>query len=148
VITKANLDYNPPLSENSSMKALILAGLLATGFVLAESAEGAIVIPSDARIFVDAGSEFDNYLAAALKKRHVPLTVTTDKSKADFAIEAGARVVDLRNGEVVLAWTAEGKGALQSRRTAEALAKRLSDSMPRSTRHKASAFSKDPALNF
>jgi hypothetical protein len=135
------------------MGALILAGLLAAGLVVAGRAEGAIVIPSDASIYIAAGSGFEVYLTAALEKRHVALTVTTDKSKADYAIEertsdeTGVRLVDLRNGEVVLVWPINGK-ALHSRRTAEALAKRLADSVPRSARHKSSVFSKDPALDF
>jgi hypothetical protein len=128
------------------MKVLMLAGLLATG-LLTIQAEGAAVIPSDAQIFIDAGSGFDVYLTAALEKRHVPLTVTTDKSKADYAVEEGIRLVDLRNGEVILAWPVDGKETY-SRRTAEALAKRLADSVPRSARHKPSARSKDPVWDF
>jgi len=128
------------------MKALMLAGLLATG-LLTIQAEGAVVIPLDARIYIDPGSSFDTWLTAALEKRHVPLTVTTDKSKADYAVEEGIRLVDLRNGEVILAWPVEGKEA-HSRRTAEALAKRLADSVPRSAKHKSSALSKDAIWDF
>jgi len=134
------------------MKALILAGLVATALVVtgsaAGSAEGAMIIPPDARIYVDADSGFDIYLTAALEKRHLPLTVTTDKSKADYAVETGIRLVDLRSGEVVLAWPVEGKGALHSQRTAEALAKRLAGGTARAARFKASLLSKNPALDF
>jgi hypothetical protein len=116
------------------MKAFMLAGLLATGLIFAEIADAAIVIPSYARIYIDAGIGFDTYLTTALEKKHVPLTVTTDKSYADYAIDevskseqertSNARdfqLVDLRNGEVVLAWPIERKRAFNSRRTAKHL---------------------------
>jgi hypothetical protein len=145
------------------MKALMLAGLLATGLIFAEIANAAIVIPLYARIYIDAGSGFDVYLTTALEKRHVPLTVTTDESKADYAIEGispsdkertsdegGARLVDLRNGEVVLSWPVERKRALYNKRTAEALATLLESSVPPVfLRYKHSIlFSKNPALDF
>lgn len=134
------------------MRAWILAGLLASGLA---GAENAIVIPSDAVIYIDAADGFDVFVNAAFEKKHVPLTVTTDKSRADYAIEetgkrssdeAAIRLVNLRNGEVVLAWVVDGK--FHSRQSAEAMAKRLALTVHPVGSHKASAFSKDPALDF
>jgi len=82
------------------MKTLILAALLVAGSIHAEIAT---LIPSNARIYVEPASGFDAWLTAALAKKHVPLTVTTDKSKADYEIEAGVRLVDLKSGDVILA---------------------------------------------
>jgi hypothetical protein len=57
------------------MKVLILATLLAAGSI---HLEVATTIPSNPRIYVDAASGLDVYLTAALEKKHVPLSVTTD----------------------------------------------------------------------
>src|SRR5579863_4168904 len=110
------------------MRVFILAGLLAAGSI---HADAAAVIPSNARIYVDASSGLDVYLTAALEKKHVPLSVTTDKSKADYELEAvtGVRLVNLKNGDLVFALPAEKKPAHHGRQTAEACAKHLAASL-------------------
>jgi hypothetical protein len=132
------------------MKVLILAGLLAAGSI---HAEGATIVRSNTRIYVDAASGLDIYLTAALEKKHVPLSVTTDKSKADYELEAATdvRLIDLKNGDVVFAWAGEKKPALHGRQTAEACAKRLAASVHSShpsERRRYTGSSKDPALDF
>jgi len=42
---------------------------------------------SDPKIYADAAHGFDFYLVAALQAKHVPLTVVTDRSMADYALE-------------------------------------------------------------
>jgi hypothetical protein len=132
------------------MKVLILAGLLAAGSI---HAEAATTIPSNARIYVDAASGLDIYLTAALEKKHVPLSVTTDKSKADYELEAvtGVRLVNLKSGDVVFAWPVDKKSALHGRQTAETCAKRLAASVHAShssEKHRYPGSSKDPAFDF
>ncbi len=132
------------------MKILILAGILAASSI---PPDGAAIVRSNARIYVDAASGLDIYLTAALEKKHVPLSVTTDKSKADYELEAasGVRLIDLKNGDVVFAWAGDKKSALHGRQTAEACAKRLAaglNSSHPSERHRYPGSSKDPALDF
>lgn len=133
------------------MRVLFLVGLLALALIRVSlvHAASAILIPADARIFVDPGTGFDVYLTAALEKRHVPLTVTSERSQADYAIESesGIRLINLRNGDVVLTWPAEGK-TLQNRRNAEACARTLARSVHEVAKRKPSSFSKDPVWDF
>lgn len=81
-------------------------------------------IPANAKIYIDATSGFDKYLSAALAKKRVPLTITTQKEEADYELqalsaaqpipasdwqrlwlrgygEAGIRVIDLHTGNTV-----------------------------------------------
>jgi hypothetical protein len=113
------------------MKAVILAGFLVAGWIPAQSA---LSTPSNARIYVDAGDEFDIFLTAALEKKHVPLAVTADKSQAAFVLEgfagrdktARVRLVDLKCGDVIFAYSAASRTTIHGRRTAaESCAKHL-----------------------
>jgi hypothetical protein len=117
------------------MRTFILVGLLAAGSVHGHSSA---VIPSNARIYIDADGEFNIFLTAALEKKHVPLIVTTDKSKADFALqgysergarsddEASVRLVDLKRADVVFAWSIDKGQAVHGLQTAaNACAKHL-----------------------
>ena len=133
------------------MRAILFACVFAAALVHVSvvNAANATLIPMDARIFVEPGTGFDVYLTAALEKRHVPLTVTTEKSKADYAIESesGIRLVNLRNGDVVFAWPMEGKAA-ENRRDAEACARTLAHSVQAPSDRKPSHRSKDPVWDF
>jgi hypothetical protein len=151
------------------MKTFILVGLLAAGAVNGHSGT---VIPSNARIYIDADGGFNIFLTAALEKKHVPLTVTTDKSKADFALqgysergaksddEASVRLVDLKSADVVFAWSVDKRETVHGLQTAaDECAKHLRAAMQKKPQIadngiKAAAKklqvwpSKDPALNF
>jgi hypothetical protein len=136
------------------MKALILAVFLAAASIPAQSA---LSIPSNARIYVDASDGFDILLTAALEKQHVPLAVTADKSKAAFVLEGSAgadktasvRLVDLKSGDVIFAYSAAGKSTIHAQRTAaESCAKRLGAAMHEAPLKRVMLLSKDPALDF
>jgi hypothetical protein len=100
------------------MKTIVLAGLLAA------SAFQALAAP--ARIFVEADSGLAAYLPAALERRHVPASITTERLKADYALEANARVIDVRSGALVFAVQAPAKPTPHALRTAaDACAKHL-----------------------
>lgn len=93
---------------------------------------------------------FETYLVAALMTKKVPVTVVTDKSKADFEIsgisesekagwakmlfmgsgasreQASMKVVDLKTGEVVFGYTVHKGNSVRGRQSAaEACAKHL-----------------------
>jgi len=110
------------------------------------------VVPSGSKIFVEAADGFDTYLDAALRNKHVPVVVVSDKEKADYALEgvsdhvkagwaktvflgqihsdeqAGIRLVNQKTGEVVFAYAVNKKNSLHGRQTAaEACAKHLKD---------------------
>jgi hypothetical protein len=76
-------------------------------------------------IFMDAANGFDVYLTAAIRNQHVPVTVTTDKSQADYEAgathdgnEAGVKLVDLRNQRVVFACSAERRSTARAEQAA------------------------------
>lgn len=105
------------------MRLLLVAGLF-TVFACQSQARSTGEIPANTKIYVDAASGFDAYLAAEIQRRKVPLTITTTKAGADYELEAvsGAsripapdwwnrwtrgygqpeiRLVDIRTGAVV-----------------------------------------------
>lgn len=114
-------------------------------------------IPRNSKIFIDRFSkegdsdkkEFENYLAAALRKKEVPLLIVTIREEADFVIEgtsekkkagwaktifgsgldsasASITVTNLRTGVVAYADSSHRNDAVRGQRsTAEKLAKYL-----------------------
>lgn len=108
-------------------------------------------IKSGAKIFVspmDGG--FENFIVAGLQKKHVPLVVVIDRSKADYEIsgisdsekagwakmffmgseqsreEASIKVSDLKTGTVVFAYSVNKGNSYKGRQSAgEACAKHL-----------------------
>lgn len=109
------------------------------------------LIPPGSKIFINPmNDEFDTFLAAALKKKDVPLEIVTDKGQADFEIsgtseskKAGAKkiillgswhsseqasitVTNLKSGEAVWAYSVNKADSARGKRsTAEACAKHL-----------------------
>jgi hypothetical protein len=106
------------------------------------------------KIYIEAEDGFDTYLAAALEKKHVPLTIVAVKEKADYELsgvsdhqkagwakialmgqihsddQASVKLVDLKSGEVVFAYAVNKKNTLHGRQTAaEACAKHLKEAM-------------------
>lgn len=92
-------------------------------------------IPAGAKIFVSANSGFDVYLAAALQKKNVPVSVVAGREVADYElyavssqhdvgrakvvflgeagpeVDASVELVDLKTGEVVFAYAVHKKSA-------------------------------------
>ena len=44
------------------------------------------IIPPQSTIFIEPNEGFETYLTAAFQKKHVPLAIVIDKSKADFVL--------------------------------------------------------------
>lgn len=105
------------------MKFFVCACLF-TAFACLSQAQMTGSIPSNAKIYVDRSSGFDTYLDMAIRKKHVPITITTEKETADYELqalsaaepipgsdwlmhwihgygEASIRVIDIRTGEAV-----------------------------------------------
>jgi hypothetical protein len=141
------------------MKTFVLVGLLAASLAHAQSNP---VIPLNARLYIDADGGFDIFLTAAMEKNHVPLTITTDKSKADFALQgfserdarsedsASVRMVDLKTRDVVFTWSIEKKATPHSLQdAAEACAKQVRTAVVKAQQKRLGLFrSNDPALDF
>ena len=105
------------------MKLLVVAGLF-TAFACQSQARNTGAIPANTTIYVDAAIGFDTWLTAEIQRRHVPLTITTNRNAADYELQAvsggqkvsgadwwnlwtrgygkaGIRLVDVRTGAVV-----------------------------------------------
>ena len=99
---------------------------------------------------MQAADGFDTYLIAALQKKKVPVTVTEQRENADFELtgvsehqkpgwaktlalgqihsddQASVKLVDLKTGDVVFAYSVNKKNTLHGTQTAaEACAKHL-----------------------
>jgi PEGA domain len=106
--------------------------------------------PPSANVYIDSMNGFGSFLAAAFKTKDVPMTVVADRRQADFELtgaaesgdaslsksillsqdgtreRASVNLVNLRNGEVVFAYSYVRGFALFGRRgAAEACAKKL-----------------------
>lgn len=152
---------------------MFLAGLFAA-LVGHAQAQNVGVIPANAKIYVDAATGFDTYLASAIRSQHVPLAITNQKDTADYELEAmsGARripsaswsvlwgrgddqtvirLVDVRTSEIVFVFRlAPGKRIVyEQQTTAEACAKQLKRGMsPDISPAKHRIEPKNPALDF
>jgi len=68
------------------MRRIILGfGLVCSIFSFSALAQEKTV-PPGAKIYIEAPDGFDTYLAAALEKKHVPVTVVTTKESADYEL--------------------------------------------------------------
>ncbi len=137
----------------------MLAGILAASCLCAKQTPET---HRQARVFVDAADGFNVYLTAAIEKQHVPVTVTIDKSQADYEVggthdgnEAGIRLVDLKSQRVVFAYSVERRSAGRAQQAAAAeFARRLAVTVNpplRSRRHSsklATLLARDPAFDF
>jgi hypothetical protein len=133
------------------MKTVLTAGALICALSLfAVGALKPAIVPAGSKIYIDAPDGFDTYLTAALEKKHVPVTVVMDKTKADYELsgvsdhtkagwakivfagqihsdeQASVQMTDLKTSEVVFAYAVNKKNSLHGRQTAaEACAKHL-----------------------
>jgi TolB-like protein len=110
-------------------------------------------IPPGSKIYVDAEKGFDAYLTAALGKKKVPVSVVTDKEKADYVLEglatheekgwaskiflghrdtseATIKLIDIKSGDVVYAYAVHKKNSVHANQsTAEACAKHMKEAI-------------------
>jgi hypothetical protein len=109
-------------------------------------------VPAGSKVFVEASDGFDNYLAAALQKKKVPVVIVAEKDKANYELQgvsdhqkagwakvvfmgqihsdeqASVKLVDLKSGEIVFAYAVNKKNSMHGRQTAaEACAKHMKD---------------------
>jgi len=110
-------------------------------------------IPRGARVFIaPVEGGFENYLAAAIQNKHVPLVVVTVREKAEFEIsgvaetenagwakmlfmgsaaskeQAGIKIVNLKTDEVVFAYAVHKSNSARGRQSAaEACAKHMKE---------------------
>jgi hypothetical protein len=145
VARSADLPDNP-CQEGNPMKAVILAMVLAT----ASAALGA-----GPRVYIQPDGGYESYLAAAIIKKHVPVTVTTNKANADYVLvshvisheesslaklaraaflagmgmdgkqTATVELVRASDGSIIWAYNVHKGRALKYQSTAEAAAKHL-----------------------
>jgi hypothetical protein len=79
--------------KTSRRVLLVLAMAISCGLViLSQSATSPVqaqadtTIPRNAKVYIAPMDGFETYLAAALRKKEVPLVITTDRDAADFEI--------------------------------------------------------------
>ena len=112
----------------------------------------AVTIPAGSKIYVAPGDGFDTFLAAALNKKKVAVTVVADKEKADYVLEASSesekagwakviflaqtgskeeasvRIINVKTSEVVFAYAVHKRNSVHGKQsTAEACAKHLKE---------------------
>lgn len=153
--SKANLAPARRRLENSGMKPLVAAGLLAV-FASLSPAQTYGTLPSNAKIYLDAPADFGSLLTAAIARRHVPVTITNEKDGADYQLqalsganvianpewankwlrgygEAAIRVIDIHTGDTVFFSAVERNSALHDwKSAAEVCAARLRTAVARS----------------
>lgn len=66
---------------------LLACMMLCAAFASVSQAQLYGSIPANAKIYIDASSGFDTYLDTALRKKHVPLMITTQKNMADYEFQ-------------------------------------------------------------
>jgi hypothetical protein len=109
-------------------------------------------VPAGSKIYVAPGDGFDTFLAAAITKKKVPVTVVADKDKADFILEAASqsekagwartvfmgqsgsneeasiRLLNAKTSEVVFAYAVHKRNSVHGKQSsAEACAKHLKE---------------------
>jgi hypothetical protein len=141
------------ITHVTKMAALICGISFSLGAAPSGAGMGSAV-PAGSKIYVEAADGFDTYLAAALQKKKVPLTVVNTKDRADFELDgvsdhvkpgwakevflgqihsddqASVKLIDIKTGDVVFAYAVNKKNTLHGRQTAaEACAKHLKEAM-------------------
>jgi hypothetical protein len=133
------------------MKTLTLLCLLLVAVPFAQSQSRHI--EPNAKVYIEPMDGFENYLAAAILKKKVPVVVVDDRAKAEYVIsgtshveranwaktmfisgapQAGASISikDARSGDLVFAYSVDKFNAARaSQSTAEACAKHLKESI-------------------
>ena len=84
--------------------ALLALGLLLHGQPNTETKFQKATLAAGAKVFIEPMGGFESYLQAAILSKHLPLTVVTDKSQADFIAIGSWRELDggfSGNGSIV-----------------------------------------------
>ena len=68
------------------MRQVLLAVSLIIVVASSALAQSGSAIPRSATIYIEPNEGFETYLTAALQKKKVPLTIVTDREKADFIL--------------------------------------------------------------
>jgi hypothetical protein len=136
----------------ASALALVLCGLSAIA-LQAQTAALDKPIPKGARVYIaPVEGGFENFLAAGISKKQVPIVVVASREKADFEIsgisesekagwakmllfgsqqsreEAGIKVLNLKTDEVVFAYAVNKGNSFRGKQSAaEACAKHLKE---------------------
>ncbi|MGD1071123.1 MAG: hypothetical protein ABSB15_13365 [Bryobacteraceae bacterium] len=96
------------------------------------------VIQPQAKIYIDPASGFDTYLSPAIERNRLSVIIVTDKSKADYELEAGVyrndeagiRLVNVSTSQVVFAFSWHKNNSAHGRlAAAESCAKHLKAAM-------------------
>ena len=135
-----------------SSTALLLVAFSIPGVLFSADASGKR-IPAGSKIFVEAEAGFDAYLAAALGKKKVPLTMVSEKENADYLLigssaheekgwaskiflghrdssDATIKLVERKSGEIIYAYAVHKKNSARANQsTAEACAKHLKEAV-------------------
>ena len=135
-----------------SMFLCLTLALLAAKPGLAADKAVPQTIPAGSKLYVAPGDGFDTFLAAALNKKQVPLTIVADKDKADYiveatsqsekagwakviftgqtgsAVEASIRIINVKTSEIVFAYAVNKRNSVHGKQSsAEACAKHLKE---------------------
>ena len=130
-----------------------LGVMIAGGTAMAQTAALEKPIPKGAKVYlapVEGG--FDNYLAAGITKKQVPVVIVSSREKAEFEIsgiaesekagwakmlflgsqqsreQAGIKVLNIKSGEVVFAYAVNKGNSVRGKQSAaEACAKHLKE---------------------
>ena len=129
--------------------AILILSLSLVGAAYAQNSV-ALNLPAGSRVFIEPMNGFENYLAAALQKKKVQVTLVADRSAADFVItgssqhekagwakvafqhdihsddQASISVINTKTSAVVFAYSVNKKNTWHGdQTTAEACAKHL-----------------------
>ena len=137
------------------MNRLVLSAILVCSLLgsTGRAQESSRIAPGS-KIYIEAADGFDTYLAAALEKKKVPLTIIATKDKADYELtgvsdhekagwakmvfagqlhsndQASVKLTDIKTGTVVFAYAVDKKNTMHGKQTAaEACAKHLKQAM-------------------
>jgi len=126
-----------------------------SGLIGPESVAATVeTIRPGAKVFIEPMNGFENYLEAEIQKKQVPITVVTDKDKADFILtgnnehkgagwakmvfmgnihsdeQASISVISMKSSAVLFSYAVDKKNTLHGQQTsAEACAKHLREHM-------------------
>jgi hypothetical protein len=88
-------------------------------------------ITAGATVFIAPQNGFENYLAAALQKKSVPLVAVSNPEHATYILKgasANVQLIDQKTGAIVFAYSVNKKSTLHGQQTtAEACAKHLKE---------------------
>ena len=140
-----------PISLKSGTVLAVLCCVLQF-CVFASAAEEGPAILKNAKVYIAPMNGFETYIMAAMEKKHVPLQIVADKTKADYEIngnaesrkpgwakvifakqtrsdeQASINLTDLKTGAIVFAYAVNKQNSVHGKQSAaEACAKHLKE---------------------